>query len=89
VVTYDENKRRINLSDHGIDLAEVAPAFDFPMVTDEDDRLAYGEARYCSLAWLSDRVVYLVWTERDGETRVISCREGTRHETRRYMQNAF
>jgi uncharacterized DUF497 family protein len=89
VVIYDETKRRLNLSEHGIDLAETGPAFDFPMVTCEDDRLPYGEARYGSLAWLFGTVVYLVWTEREGKTRVISCCKGTRHEIKRYVQNAF
>ena len=89
MVTYDEAKRQINLARHGIDLAETGAAFDFPMVTEEDDRMAYGEARYCSLAWLNGRVVYLVWTQREDAARVISCREGTRHEIIRYIENAF
>jgi uncharacterized DUF497 family protein len=89
MVTYDETKRRINLARHGVDLAETGAAFDFPMDTREDDRQAYGETRYCSLAWLLGEVVYLVWTERAGETRVISCRKGTKHETERYFKAFF
>ena len=45
--------------------------------------------RYCSLAWLLGEVVYLVWTERAGEIRAISCRKGTKHETKRYFKAFF
>jgi uncharacterized DUF497 family protein len=89
MVTYDETKRRINLARHGIDLAETEAAFGLPMETWEDDRQAYGEVRYCSLAWLFGEVVYLVWTERAGKARVISCRRGTKHETERYFKAFF
>ncbi|MDR2679056.1 MAG: BrnT family toxin [Zoogloeaceae bacterium] len=89
MVTYDEAKRRENLQKHGIDLAETGAVFDFPMETWEDGRQAYGEARHVSLGWLSGKVVYLVWTHRAGETRVISCRKGTKHETERYFKAFF
>jgi uncharacterized DUF497 family protein len=89
MVTYDEAKRRINLARHGIDLAETGAAFDFPMETWEDDRQAYDETRYISLAWLLGEVVYLVWTICAGETRIISCRRGTKHETERYFKAFF
>jgi Cft2 family RNA processing exonuclease len=38
MISWDEPKRKRNLKDHGIDLAEVAGVFDFPMVTVEDER---------------------------------------------------
>ena len=88
MITYDEAKRQENIRKHGIDFAECEAVFDTPMVSDEDVSLPYGEVRYRSLALLSGRVVFMVWTEREGETRVISCRKGTRHETRRYFQEA-
>jgi uncharacterized DUF497 family protein len=45
MITWDESKRRENLSKHGIDLADLEPAFDNPMVSVEDDRENYGEFR--------------------------------------------
>ena len=57
MVTWDETKRRLNLKKHKIDIAEVESAFDSPMITDEDDREAYGELRLQSLAFWRDRVV--------------------------------
>jgi uncharacterized DUF497 family protein len=89
MIRYDEAKRRINLAKHGIDLAETESVFDAPMETWEDCREVYGETRYGSLAWLRGGVVYLVWTEREGEIRIISCRKGTKHETERYLKTFF
>jgi len=86
MITWDESKRKKNLKAHGIDLAEVACVFDAPMVTVEDEREQYGEQRLRSLGWFRDRVVFLVWTERDDSARVISCRYGDKHETRTYFK---
>jgi hypothetical protein len=86
MITYDEAKRQINLTKHGIDLAECADVFDAPMLTKEDDREAYSEQRLKSLCWLSGRVMVLVWTDRYEGPRLISCRYGDKHETRTYFK---
>jgi hypothetical protein len=86
MVTYDESKRKLNLRNHGIDFAECASVFDAPMVTIEDARLAYGEQRLKSFAWLSGRVVVMVWTDRVAGPHLISCRYGDKNETAEYFQ---
>jgi hypothetical protein len=86
MITWDETKRRKNLKDHGIDLAEVGCVFDAPMVTVEDESEQYGEMRLQSLGWFRNRVVFLVWTERDESARLISCRYGDKHEARAYFE---
>ena len=86
MIVWDESKRKKNLKDHGIDLAEVACVFDAPMVTVEDEREHYGEQRLQSLGWYRDRVVFLVWMERNDSARLISCRYGDKHETRAYFE---
>jgi len=86
MIVWDESKRKRNLKDHGIDLAEIACVFDSPMVTVEDEREHYGEKRLQSLGWFRDRVVFLVWTERNDSARIISCRYGDKHETRAYFE---
>jgi uncharacterized DUF497 family protein len=83
---YDPAKRKRNLRKHAIDLAECDLVFDEPMVTREDDRLAYDEQRFISLGWLKDRVVVLVWTDREDEPHLISCREGEPHEQEAYFR---
>ena len=74
-MSYDPAKQKLNLRKHGIDLAECEAVFDEPMLTREDDREAYGEQRLISLGWLKDRVAVLVWTDRDEDPHLISCRE--------------
>ena len=83
-MSYDPAKRELNLRKHGIDLAECDGIFDEPMLTREDDREAYGEQRLISLGWLKSRVVVLVWTDREDEPHLISCREGEAHEQEAY-----
>jgi uncharacterized protein len=86
MIDWDPAKRKKNLKDHGIDLAAIGSVFDHPMATVEDKRAAYGESRFQSLGWLGDRVVFVVWTEREDRTRVISCRYGDKDETRTYFR---
>jgi len=90
MVTYDETKRRRNIKDHdGIDLAECESIFDWPLVTEEDTRKAYGEQRLKSFGLLKGRVVVLIWTERATGAHLISCRYGDKDEARKYFKAAF
>ncbi|HMX23035.1 MAG TPA: BrnA antitoxin family protein [Accumulibacter sp.] len=77
VMTYDARKNQVNLRKHGLELRCCEEAFDAPMLTREDTRDNYGEARYVSLGWASGRVVVLVWTEGGNVPRLISCREAS------------
>ena len=86
MITWDEPKRRENLRKHGIDLAELEPVFDFPMITVEDDRERYGELRLRSLGMWRGRVVFLVWTPRGDDTaHLISCRYADRTQVEDYF----
>ena len=89
MMTWDEAKRQANLRKHGIDFAKCEPIFDAPLVTNEDDRDAYGEQRLKSLGWLHGRVVVLIWTEREPGPQVISCRYGDIRETQRYFKEVL
>ena len=86
MITWDESKRRLNLREHKIDLAELESAFDNPMVTSEDTSEAYGELRLQSRVMWRGRVVFLVWTPRgDNDAHLISCRYANRKETDDYF----
>lgn len=88
MITWDESKRRTNLKKHKIDLAELESVFDFPMVSVEDDREAYGELRMQSLAMYQGRIVFLVWTPReDNSAHLISCRYADRKDTEDYFSS--
>jgi uncharacterized protein len=65
VFSWNEKKRRANLAKHGIDFRDAEAIFDGPMVTSEDTRRDYGEARYLALGLLGGVVVSVAYTERD------------------------
>jgi uncharacterized DUF497 family protein len=88
-MSYDERKRQDNIEKHGIDLAECERVFDAPFLTDEDDRMDYGEVRLSSVGLLDGRVVRLVWTERASGPHLISCREAEKHDVKRYFKTFF
>ena len=86
MVTSDPSKRKANLAKHGIDLAQCESVFDFPLLTEEDARANYDEQRLKSLGWFNERVVMLVWTEREAGPHLISCRYGDKYETQIYFK---
>jgi uncharacterized DUF497 family protein len=100
VNTWDERKRRRNLKDHGIDFADLQEFFDGDLLTREDTREAYGEARYQSVGVFNGVPLFVVWTSRDDEdeeTHLISARKAEKHEyqawlaryAKRYRQNGL
>jgi len=84
-MTWDEPKRRLNIRDHGLDFAGCESVFDGPIITREDDRLAYGEQRINLLGLLAGHVVHMTYTERGDDLHVISLRKATKHEARYYI----
>lgn len=85
-MTWDERKRAANLRRHGLDFEGCESVFDYPVITREDVREAYGEQRINLLGWLDGRVVQLIYTEREEDLHVISLREATKHEARIYFE---
>ena len=86
MLTWDEGKRQANLRRHGLDFEGCDAVFDYPVVTSEDSRAAYGEQRINLLGWLRGSVVHMTYTERAENVHVISLREATRHEARYYFK---
>ncbi len=85
--TWDENKRRSNLSNHGFDFNDAKYVFAGLTFTFEDDRYDYGEQRFITLGLLQGHFVAIVHTEINGEIRIISFRKGTKHEQRIFSNN--
>ena len=87
---WDPGKDRSNQAKHGVGFAEAAQVFDDPFqLSVLDARVSYFEERWITLGQSRRRqllvVVHLVFTA-DGEEaiRIISAREATFHERRRY-----
>ena len=85
MLTWDEPKRRSNIKDHGFDFIGADAVFDGPVITQEDDRVAYGEQRINLLGWLAGQVVHMTYTERGEDLHIISLRKATKHEARYYF----
>ncbi len=82
---WDEQKNEINLSRHNIDFADAHRIFLTPVLTALDDRYEYGEDRWAGLGLLDERIVKVIFTEPDEETRrIISVRKALQHERNQY-----
>ncbi|MDR2153967.1 MAG: BrnT family toxin [Burkholderiaceae bacterium] len=88
--TWDEAKRLLNLSDHGIDFAGLDGFFDGDLLTREDTRMAYGELRLQSIGVFNGVALFVVWTPRGehGDTpHLISARKAQSHEEKAWYQH--
>lgn len=83
---WDEEKRESNLAKHGLDLADAWLVFESPYLERLDQRQNYGEDRWTLLGMLGAHVVFLVYSERRRDIRVISLRKATPQERRIYEQ---
>jgi uncharacterized protein len=84
--TWDEKKRRRNLEKHGIDFADVEIIFSHRMLVKLDTRRDYQEARWAALGQLKDAVVFLAYTLRGEDVRIISIRRANKKERTIYAQ---
>lgn len=85
-VTYDPEKRAKALAERGLDFEDAVHVFAGTAVTIEDDRKNYGETRYQSLGLLNDRLVMVVWTEREEARHIISMRKANERERKKYQR---
>jgi uncharacterized DUF497 family protein len=83
---WDEKKRRLNLSKHGIDFREIPKVFRFPRIEDDDRLHSRNERRRRALGYLDGRVVFFVYAMRGSRRRIITARPATRDESVLYYQ---
>lgn len=86
---WDEAKRKSNLKKHGLDFKDAYLIFENP------DKCTYDASRYdeyrlmdVALAVVKGRVLTLVYTEEENEVRVISFRQASREERKRYEEDS-
>lgn len=85
VLTWDDAKRIRNLQERGLDFADAEAIFDGPVISQEDNRVAYGEQRINIIGFLREQVVHMTYTERGDDLHVISLRLATKHEARYFL----
>jgi hypothetical protein len=85
---WDENKAALNLSDHDVSFEEAQEVFDDDWaVVVPDDAHSFGERRYRIIGASSQRLLLVVYVERDEDLiRIISAREPESYERRLYNE---
>ena len=85
---WDEEKSQLNIVKHGVKFEQAAEVFFDPFYqTGDASDDEYFELRDFVLGYsLSERMLLVIYTERDERTRIISARVATRYERRLYEQ---
>jgi uncharacterized DUF497 family protein len=81
---WDNEKNRKNIEKHGIDFADAALIFDYPVLVYEDDRKEYGEKRFCGVGVLKETDLFVSYTIRGNTIRLISARRARKDERQKY-----
>ena len=82
---YDPAKAAANLRKHGVSFADAEGVLEDPLALTVPDPDAEGEKRYIALGLGSaGELLVVVYTEREGEYRIISARRPTRKERESY-----
>jgi uncharacterized protein len=83
---WDPAKNAANLAKHGIDFADAMVIFDGPVLETVDKRRNYGEERIAAIGVANDLELFVVYTMRGRNRRLISARRASRYERERYRQ---
>jgi uncharacterized protein len=84
-IEFDPQKNAENLAKHGVSLAEGDGVLQDPLGLTVEDETSTGEQRWITIGANSFGTVYLVvWTERDGNERLISVRKPDAAERKFY-----
>ena len=86
IYEWDDYKAALNYDLHGVSFHRIE-AFDWASALIAlDDRFDYGEDRYVAIGTISARLHVVVFTDRNGVTRIISLRKANKRECKFYEQ---
>lgn len=84
---WDDTKAARNLTDHGVGFETATSVFDDPFALEWlDNREDYGEDRYVILGMVDGRLLYVAYTPRGDNIRIISARGAEPYERRAYHE---
>jgi uncharacterized DUF497 family protein len=81
---WDEAKDATNRRKHDLGFREAAEIFRGYVLTAEDTRRDYGERRLIALGEYNGEVIRVVFTERDGNVRIITAWKASRDDRKNY-----
>ena len=84
--TWDDEKNRRNVAQHGIAFKDAVRIFDGPTVERVDDRFEYGEIRVYAIGVVNGLEITVIYADRDNDERRIISMEAEPHERRTYWQ---
>ena len=81
---WDDEKAALNFTKHGITFDTAAKVFSDPYLLEEyDEEHSIDEDRW-KIIGMVGKILFVIYTERGEYTRLISAREATPRERRRY-----
>jgi uncharacterized protein len=83
-IEFDPDKDATNRRKHGLSLADAAQFEIESAALVQDERYAYGEARFRAYGWIHGRLHMLAFTMRGDVMRAISLRKANPREVKRY-----
>lgn len=86
-ITFDQAKNASNFEKHGVSLADAANIEWDTLWEAPDMRRDYGEVRIVGYALIKDRAFCVIFTDRDGERRIISLRKANNREKMNYADH--
>jgi len=69
---WDEEKRAVNIQDHGVDFEDAALIFGSPVIEADDTRVDYGEPRFRAVGQVDGDFFMVAYTWRGLNRRIIS-----------------
>jgi uncharacterized DUF497 family protein len=83
---WDAAKDAANQAKHGVSFLQAAQIFRGRILKATDTRRDYGETRYVALGLFDGEALRVVFTERDGDIRIISAWRASRHDRETYFR---
>ena len=85
---WDEKKAEINLAKHGVSFELGTEIFSDPqLLSFDDDRKDYGEIREVGIGETEGVILYVVFTVRGEQIRIISTRKANKEEREAYYEH--
>ncbi len=87
--SWDDNKAASNYTKHGVSFEAATDVFKDPFAVDWlDGSENYGEIRYriTGVGEAAGLILFVAYTMRDDVTRIISAREASNYEKKRYYE---
>lgn len=85
---WDDRKNKANIRKHGIPFARAIRMFEGRVMETLDGEVEHGESRIKAVGLVDGVEIFVVYTDREGETRrIVSARKATRKERETYWQS--